>query len=722
MGLEANVTPDGVRAHMTPLNPIIAYRRFTLNKDNYVEVSRQGRLLAKVSLLADDGTGLKLYSTPNEDALQDLSLSMNNINMAELTSVMPYAPRLGGLLHGDVHYMQADSATTVSAGIGIHGMTYEDTPMGDMGLQAAYFPNSDGSHHVDAALTQDEKEIATLAGTYLTQEDEGRMEAEATLESLPLSLANAFLPQGAVSLSGAASGQVSVTGRASNPILTGTLTTESMHVTAEDYNIDLSIPDDTLRIKGSRLDLDHIKAYAAGNSPLTLNGSLDFSDLQRVSLSLDIAAKDYKLIDAPQSHTALAYGKVYVDMNARAWGTLDNLRVRGRLAVLGNTDVTYVLRDSPVTIHDQLSDIVTFGDFSDTTQVKPTPGRGQSVDAVLLFSVEEAAQVHCLLSEDGSDYINLQGGGELTLTYDPENDLRLYGRYTIGQGVMRYSIMAIPLNDFRIQSGSYVEFTGDTGNPTLAISASERVKASVTENSVPRNVAFDVGLSLSQTLADMGLTFTLEAPEDMTVQNELSAMSPEERGRVAVTMLVTGMYMSEGFNVKNGFSYANTLNAYLQSAINNIAGQALSTIDVSFGIENSTTATGGTTTDYSFSFRKRFWGNRISLVVGGKVSSGSEAQNNGQTIIDNVSLEYMLDNGASRYVRLYYDRNYQSMIEGELTEMGAALVLRRRTNRLRDLFRFGKPATGIPVPRHPQQSDTPQATTRDTTTTYRKTP
>lgn len=722
MGLEANVTPDGVRAHMTPLNPIIAYRRFTLNKDNYVEVSGQGRLLAKVSLLADDGTGLKFYSTPNEDALQDLSLSMNNINMAELTSVMPYAPRLGGLLHGDVHYMQADSATTVSAGIGIRGMTYEDTPMGDMGLQAAYFPNSDGSHHVDAALTQDEKEIATLAGTYLPQEDEGRMEAEATLESLPLSLANAFLPQGTVSLSGAASGQVSVTGQASNPILTGTLTTESMHVTAEDYNIDLSIPDDTLRIKGSRLDLDHIKAYAAGNSPLTLNGSLDFSDLQRVGLSLDIAAKDYKLIDAPQSHTALAYGKVYVDMNARAWGTLDNLRVRGRLAVLGNTDVTYVLRDSPVTVHDQLSDIVTFGDFSDTTQVKPTQRRGQSVDAVLLFSVEEAAQVHCLLSEDGSDYINLQGGGELTLTYDPENDLRLYGRYTIGQGVMRYSIMAIPLNDFRIQSGSYVEFTGDTGNPTLAISASERVKASVTENSVPRNVAFDVGLSLSQTLADMGLTFTLEAPEDMTVQNELSAMSPEERGRVAVTMLVTGMYMTEGFNVKNGFSYANTLNAYLQSAINNIAGQALSTIDVSFGIENSTTATGGTTTDYSFSFRKRFWGNRISLVVGGKVSSGSEAQNNGQTIIDNVSLEYMLDNGASRYVRLYYDRNYQSMIEGELTEMGAALVLRRRTNRLRDLFRFGKPATGIPVPRHPQQPDTPQATTRDTTTTYRKTP
>ncbi len=719
LGVEANVTPEGLQVHMTPLNPIIAYRRFTLNEDNYVELTRQGRVQAKVDLLADDGTGLKLYSTPNEDALQDLSLSMNNINMAELTSVMPYAPQLGGLLHGDIHYMQADSATTVSADIGIHRMTYEGTSIGDMGMNAIYFPNTDGSHHVDAVVTQDDNEIAMLAGTYWQQDGEGRIDAEATLESLPLSLADAFLPQETVSLRGAASGLLTVTGRTSNPLITGTVATESMHVLSQDYSIDLTIPDDTLRIKGSHLDLDRIEAYAAGNSPLTIDGSLDFSDLQRITLSVDIAAKNYKLIDAPQSHTALAYGKVYVDMNARAWGTLDNLKVRGRLAVLGNTNVTYVLRDSPITVQDQLSDIVTFCDFSDTTQVKPQARRGQSVDAVILLSVEQSAQVHCLLSEDGSDYVNLQGGGELTLTYDLENDLRLYGRYTIDQGVMRYSIMAIPLNDFKIQSGSYVEFTGDTANPTLGISASERVKASVTENNVPRNVAFDVGLTLSQTLANMGLTFTLEAPEDMTVQNELSAMSAEERGRVAVTMLVTGMYMTDNFNFKSGFSYANTLNAYLQSAINNIAGQALSTVDLSFGIENSTTATGGTTTDYSFSFRKRFWGNRISLVLGGKVSSGREAQNNGQTIIDNVSLEYRLDNGASRYVRLYYDRNYQSMIEGELTEMGVGLVLRRRTNRLRDLFRFGKLSSEAPLPRQLSQPATPQDTPQDTITTHK---
>ena len=51
-------------------------------------------------------------------------------------------------------------------------------------------------------------------------------------------------------------------------------------------------------------------------------------------------------------------------------------------------------------------------------------------------------------------------------------------------------------------------------------------------------------------------------------------------------------------------------------------------------------------------------------------------------------MEYRLDKNSSRYVRLFYDRNYESLLEGEITEMGAGLVLRKRAERLKDLFIF----------------------------------
>ncbi len=687
-GLALDLLADGFRAHFTPLNPTIAYRRFTLNADNFVTLTHDGHLDALVDLLADDGTGLKLYTTPNEEAQQDVSLSVNHFNVGELTQVIPFMPDLSGFLHGDFHYMQADSTTTVSAEMLVKNMAYNGVRLGDIGLNGVYFPNADGSHYVDGIVTLDEQEILLVNGKYHEDKGKGKMDGETSFQRVPFAFLNAFMPDGPFALSGYAWGDFTVSGYTENPVLNGELKTESLHINADSYNVNLQIPDHTITVKNSRINLNRIEAYAAGKTPLVLDGNIDFSDLDRVQLDVNVRADDYQLINAPKRQGSLAYGKVFVNLGGRLWGTLSDLKMRGKLDVLGSTDVSCVLSDTPLTVDDQLSDIVTFVDFNDTIPAEVFDVKRQSIDMQMNINIAETAQIHCFLSDMGNDYIDLQGGGEMTLTYDMQNDMQLWGRYTIGKGTMRYSLMAIPLNDFQIAQGSYVEFQGNVMNPRLNINASERVRSTVTENSVPRNVAFDVGLAISRTLDDMGLEFTLEAPEDMSVQNQLTAMTQEERGRVAVTMLVTGMYVTDDAETNGGYNYANTLNAYLQSAINEIAGKALSTVDVNFGIQSGTSEAGTNTTDYSFSFAKRFWGNRISVIVGGKVSTGRDAVNTGETIIDNVAIEYRLDKSASRYVNLFYDRNYESLLEGQVTKMGGGIVLRKKADRLGELFIF----------------------------------
>ena len=61
-----------------------------------------------------------------------------------------------------------------------------------------------------------------------------------------------------------------------------------------------------------------------------------------------------------------------------------------------------------------------------------------------------------------------------------------------------------------------------------------------------------------------------------------------------------------------------------------------------------------------------------------------------QPFIDNVSVEYRLDNSGSRYVKLFHNKNYESLLEGEITETGAGIVLRRKMMHLRELFNFKK--------------------------------
>ena len=707
-GLALDLLADGIRARFTPLDPTIAYRHFTLNADNFVTLTRSGHLDALVNLLADDGTGLKLYTMPNEEAQQDISLSVNHFNVGELAQAIPFMPDISGFLQGDLHYMQADSTATVSAEMLVEKMKYNGVLLGNIGLNGVYFPNDDESHHVDGIITNNGEEILLLSGRYNEKNGEGRLDGEATFQHVPFAFLNAFMPDGPFVMSGYAWGDFKVSGPTDNPVMNGELRTDSLHIDADSYNVNLQVSDHTITVKDSRINLNRIEAYAAGKTPLVLDGNIDFSNLESVQLDVNVRANNYQLINAPKRQGSLAYGKVFVNLGGRLWGTLSDLKMRGRLDVLGSTDVSCVLSDTPITVDDQLADIVTFCDFTDTIAVEPINVARQSIDIQMNVSIAETAQIHCFLSDAGNDYIDLQGGGEMTLTYDMQNDMQLWGRYTINKGTMRYSLMAIPLNDFRIAQGSYVEFQGKLMNPRLSINASERVRSTVTENSVPRSVAFEVGLALSRTLEDMGLEFTLQAPEDMTVQNQLSAMTAEERGRVAVTMLVTGMYVTDDAETNGGYNYANTLNAYLQSAINEIAGKALSTVDVNFGIESGISETGSTTTDYSFSFAKRFWGNRISVIVGGKVSTGRASVNTGQTIIDNIAIEYRLDKTASRYVNLFYDRNYESLLEGQVTKMGGGIVLRKKADKLGELFIFKKnKEPQQPAPTSPQSPLTP---------------
>ena len=689
LGVDILSSDSTFTLHITPLNPIVAFRRFTVNADNHITVDRNYHVTADLELVADDGTGLKIYSPRKSTAQQDLTLSINNLNLDELSSVMPFMPHVTGMLHGDAHIVKDDNMTTISSDLVVDDMTYEGAKLGRLGTVLAYFPNSDGSHLVDAILRQDDREIALLQGKYWTQDGQGQIAATAQLLQAPLGLMNGFIPDNIARLEGFVNGELDVRGPIDKPLVSGSISTSGTHIISDIYSIDLRIPDDKIGISNSLLDFDRIQAFANGDNPFTLDGTVDFSKLEDIRLDIKMQAKDFNLINAPRRKDSEAFGKVYVDIDGRVKGSLNNLLINGRLNVSGKTNMTYVLKDSPLTLDDQLSSMVTFCDFSDTVQVEKPVYPEQKIRMNVNIGIDEATTFNIFLSEDGSDNVRIEGGGNLTMTYDMLQGLRLFGRYTILSGKMDYSMVVMSLKDFKIDQGSYVEFTGDVLNPRLDISAHEQKKASVTHNKVSRKVTFDVGLKVSQRLEDLGLEFTLEAPNDMTVQNELASMSAEDRGRAAVAMLTTGMYLSPNAeSSEGGLNATNALNSFLQSQINSIAGKALKTIDVGFGIDNTLNAQGGMQTDYNFSFAKHFWGNRISVVIGGKVSSGTNAQNTGMSIINNVSVEYRLDNSGTRYVRAFYNKDQETLLESEVMEMGAALVLRRKTERLGDLFIF----------------------------------
>ena len=113
-------------------------------------------------------------------------------------------------------------------------------------------------------------------------------------------------------------------------------------------------------------------------------------------------------------------------------------------------------------------------------------------------------------------------------------------------------------------------------------------------------------------------------------------------------------------------------------------------LDLSANMETSTDATGSLHTDYTFKFSKRLWNNRLRIIMGGRVSTGSDAGGDNGAFFDNFSMEYRLNKNETQYLKLFYEREAYDWLEGNVSEFGAGFLWRRKLSSLKELFKSGQ--------------------------------
>lgn len=697
LGVRAEMAKEGFRFHVFPDNPILAYRDFTINNDNEIWFKSKKDISANLRLKGEKNMSLWLHSVPETGKMDELHAELNQIDLKMWTSGFVGMPNLGGILNADIQYAPTDSAFMVVVDANVDTLKYNEGKVGEIMLNAVYLPLGNNSHQVDLHLFHDRQEVGAITALYRPGKKTDYIEGSMQLTSLPLAMFNPFIPGNMASLHGSMQGDMTIRGTSDNPLANGFLKMDTSSVYVASLGSSFRVDEDKIDVKNNQILFDKYHIHSsAGKTPFVIDGLIDCRNLEKMTADLKLTANQMQVLDAKRTRESLIYGKLIANLNSTLKGPLNALTMRGDLKILGGTDVTYVMQESPLTVQDRLTGLVTFTDFTDTTGMGRRRGTYNAVpvtgiDMLMTIHLDQSVRINADITPDRSSRIELEGGGNLSFQYTRQGEMLMNGRYTLSGGMVKYAMPVIPLKEFDIHEGSYVQWNGDVMEPVLNLTATERMRSTVTSNGTSRMVNFDVGVSIKNTLDNMKLQFILSAPEDQTLQSELTAMGEEERAKQAVTMLVTGLYLA-GNGTKTNLNMGAALNSFLQSEINTIAGSALKTVDITFGMDSYDTDASNASsmrTDYSFRFSKRFLNDRVRVVLGGRISTG-ENVNKGQSqaFIDDVSVEYRLDPTGTRYVRVFHDKNYESLLEGEVTETGVGIILRRKMNRLREMFIF----------------------------------
>ncbi len=698
LGCNARLADDEIRMQLFGDDPVIGYRHWTFNEDNYVNVDYRTRMLDANLMLKSDSSSVELLTTrlPGETT-ENVQLNIDNLKLEEWTRIVPMLARTSGTVNANVDINWDGYNADGDGTIDIKDFVYNGKPEGDVTLNADFdLDPMNSTTRLTADLILDGKEAMTLQGTLNDVTTASPLNMEARINRFPLQRANAFIPGNYIWLDGYALGNITLKGSMDNPQINGYFTADSATVNLPRYGSSLKFASDRVPIENNIITFNNYRLIGSNRSPVTINGHVDMRDLDNMVIDLKAVGREVQFMDSKQDDVAQIFGKGIADINATVKSQGDFMTVRADATLLSGSNITYVMKDDISRLNSTVDEnMVTFTDFNGTQsgQTILVTGRGSSANSILVnLNVVNGAKFNAYLSEDGQNRATINGSGRLKYSLDFAGKDNLTGTYTIESGNLRYTPPLISQKNFDINNGSTITWTGDMLNPQLNLKGTETLKTSVSsEEEGTRLVEFLIDAHVGGSLSNIDLKFDLNCESDMTVKNELQSMSDNQRSQAAINLLLYNTYSgtNSAGNINN-LTASSALFSFLQSQLNTWAAQTLPGVDLSFGINQYEGAlSGGTETSYSYRLAKSLFNDRIKIVVGGEYSTEvRDEESIANNLFNDISLEYYLNNKRNRFLKLFRHAGYENVLEGQVTETGIAYVLKLKLTNLKNLFKF----------------------------------
>ncbi len=517
-----------------------------------------------------------------------------------------------------------------------------------------------------------------------------RMVADSLTADVRISVDSLRYTAPQLTVTGAVDAAVRARGKMSAPQLDGGIRADGVALHVPVIGTTFTLSQDTIQLTNNRLQMSSYAVSAPAGSRPVLAGGIDFSDFASPMLDVAATARDFEVVDTPRRMGGDIHGNVAIDLDAMVQGPLARPVIRGGATLLSSTDITYTLPATTASLRERSNDVVRFVSFSDLKQSDIVPVRSDNIDGMdmlVTLDIERDARAAVNLSADGANRAEVQGGGLLTYSLNPFGDSNFSGRYTLSGGSISYAPPLVAGRTFTVTDGSYVEWIGDISDPRFDITAVERIRTSVVmEDADTHSVIFEVSIVISNSLNELNVVFNLAAPEDLTLQNQLSSMTAEQRAAQAMSLLLYNTYTGPGTTARA--TVENPINSFIERELNQWANN-IRGVDLSFGIDTyGAEEPTGERTDYSYRLSKNLFGNRVRAVVGGRIATDSDpTENLRDNFLSDISIEYLVNRSGNIYLRLFRHSDYESILEGEVVETGVGFVVRKRLSRLGDLFR-----------------------------------
>lgn len=664
-----------------------------------------------------DDQSLSIDGTASKDSDDKLILVLNDINLDYVFETLNISSNVmfGGDATGTVYASQLFSGKPVlfTPGLSVKNLAYNGCVMGD-GLIRSEWLADEGAVTINAVISQKNGYSSRIDGKIVPVGE--RLDFTFDADHANIGFLKPFMAAFCDGISGEASGHAHLFGTFKLLDMEGDLF-------AHDMKMDLGLTGvsywatDSVKIRPGCIELKDIELHDMYGKTAILSGILTHESFHDPVFEFEISeARDLLCYNIGENLEHPWYGRIFGTGSASVKGRPGLVDINVDMATAAGSEFTFVLTDTENAAD---YDFLTFRDVTPPSQkdYKNEPdtipelvrelrdmtaqkASERPSDYHMTFNVDvtPSAQMTLVMDPVGGDRIRATGSGNLRMSYGSANeDLKMYGIYTLNRGFYNFTLQDIIIKDFTIENGSSIAFHGDPYSAQLDIRAYYSLNANLSDldesflqdRDLNRtNVPVHAMLLVDGDMRSPEISFDLEFPTLTrdTYRKVRSIVSTDDmmNRQIIYLLALNRFYTPEYMSATKGNELVSVASSTISSQLSSMLGQ----LSDKFSIAPSFRSDRGDFSDVEVdvALSSHLLNNR--LLLNGNFGYRDKSLNN-NSFIGDFDIEYLLNRSGSIRLKAYNrynDQNYY--LKSALTTQGVGVVFRRDFD---NVFSFLKP-------------------------------
>ncbi|WP_304609398.1 translocation/assembly module TamB domain-containing protein [Muribaculum intestinale] len=651
---------------------------------------------------------IKINGSVSENPADYLCLELQSIDLDYVFETLDIsAAMFGGIATGKFYAsgLMSGEPRLETPRLDVSGMTYNHSPLGDAVI-ASYWDNATRGVVINADITGEKDAHSYVDGAIYPMADS--LDFRFKAERLNVGFMRPFMEAFTSDVSGYASGEARLFGTFKFIDMTGDIFAENLRLKL-DYTNTYYYATDSIHLTSGRISFADVKLRdAMGNSAL-LNGWVTHKCFKEPEFEFRVSnARNLLCYDITDKINPDWYGHILCNGSAFVKGVPGFVDINVNMSTAAGSVFTFVLSDTEaageytfLTFHDRnelRGDLLlnledpqeaALRQLKERIRKEREQEQGSSVYRInLQVDVTPQAELVLVMDPEGGDNIKARGSGSLRMEYNSnDEDLRMFGTYSLTQGKYNFTLQDIIIKPFTIKPGSSISFHGSPYSAVLDINAVYSVNANLSDldesflqdKDLNRtNVPVHALLKVSGDMQQPDISFDLEFPTltQDTYRKVRSIVSTDDMmNRQIIYLLALNRFYTPDYMAST--TKGNELVSVASSTISSQLGSILGQLSDKWNIAPTFRSDRGDFSDMEVDLALSSYLLDNRLLFNGNFGYRDKALNN-NSFIGDFDLEYLLNKSGNIRLKAYNrynDQNYY--VKSALTTQGVGIVFKR---------------------------------------------